>query len=400
MNMDTLILKKGKEKSFQFRHPWIFSGALDPKSLSQTKLNDGSPVKILTFEKTFIGYGLYNSQSQIRVRLYSFREHEPIGKDFFRKRIYTVISRKKAVLNPEVYKQACRLIFSENDQLSGLTVDKFSNWLSVQITSLALWFHKDEIINALAELVQPQGIYLRTEKGIAEEEGLLIKDGLIWGIEPEHPVLIEENGIKFLVNIKTGQKTGFYNDQRENHAQAGKYAQGRSCLDLCTYTGGFALNLAKNGALSVKAVDVSQSALDNAKQNAELNKLNEIDFIKSDAFKFLENELQQNNRYDLIVLDPPKFTHSKSTATQALKGYIQLNTMAMKCLNENGILITCSCSGRISREDFQFVLLQSSLSANKTIDILERRGPASDHSYSPYCPESDYLKCFICCVHE
>ncbi len=396
--MVKIYLKKGKEKSFLLKHPWIFSGAIEASSLSKVQIADGETVSVYSSLKQFIGYGLYNSNSQIRVRLYSFLESQILNDDFFTNRMESIIKKRKSILSPIVYNNACRLIFSEADQFSGLTVDKFSEYLSLQITSLALWFKKDIIIETLVKLINPKGIYLRTEKGIGEEEGLHITDGLIWGEASKEPIIIEENAIKFIVNISTGQKTGFYNDQRENRLISGQYAKGKRCLDICTYTGGFALNLASQGAQSVIAVDVSQSALLLAQQNAELNQLKNIEFHKEDGFKYLEQQIIEGKEYDLIVLDPPKFTHSKSTASQALKGYIQLNTMAMKCLSENGILITCSCSGRISREDFQFAILQASLSAKKNVQILERRGSAIDHPYSPYCPETDYLKCFICCV--
>lgn len=391
--MKIIKLKRGKEIPFIHHHPWIFSGAIENEN--KTKAIDGEEIKVLDYQEQFIGWGLYNSKSQIRVRLYSFSETEMLDTAFFNKLISNAINMRKQTLSQEAFQNACRLIFSEADNLSGLVVDKFEEYLSLQFTSLAMYLRKDALVTQLIKELKPKAIFLRTEKGIAEEEGLEIKDDLIYGEKPTQAIKIKENGLDFEINIETGQKTGFYVDQRDNRYSVRKYAEGKSCLDVCSYSGGFSLNLLKAGADFVKAIDVSENALTLARRNAELNKFTNIEFIKSDAFKFLENEIKDFRKYDLIVLDPPKFTHSRAQSNQALKGYTQLNSLAMKCLNANGILVTCSCSGRISRDDFFTALAQAALISNRKIRLLEQRGAASDHPVNPECPESAYLKCNI-----
>ncbi len=391
--LHTLSIKRNKEIPFIHHHPWIFSGALDEKG--QNNIIDGECVKVIDYRGQFIAYGLFNSKSQIRVRLYSFEEDSPIDDVLIKDLINSAINLRKTTLDSITFSNACRLIFSEADGLSGLVVDKFADYLSIQFTSLALYTFKAVIIQALVELINPLGIYLRTEKGIATEEGLMIKDDLIYGNDAPTPLLINENGLIFEVNIETGQKTGFYVDQRDNRYAVRKYAQGKRCLDVCSYTGAFSMNLLYSGAQSVIAVDVSENALSLAQKNAELNHFTNFKTVKSDAFKFLENELKQKNKYDLIILDPPKFTHSRANNKQALKGYIQLNHLALTCLHDQGVLVTCSCSGRISNEDFSQALANASLLANRRIRLIEQRLMSIDHPVNPACPESAYLKCLI-----
>lgn len=391
--LHTLSIKKNKEIPFIHHHPWIFSGALEEKG--QNHIIDGECVKVIDSSGQFIAYGLFNSHSQIRVRLYSFEEDSPIDHLLIKELVSSAIRLRKSSIDSSTYENACRLIFSESDGLSGLVVDKFADYLSIQFTSLALYTFKAVIIQALVEILQPKGIYLRTEKGIANEEGLIIQDDLIYGIDAPNPLLIKENDLMFAVNIKTGQKTGFYIDQRDNRFAVRKYAKDKQCLDICSYSGAFSMNLLYGGAKSVTAVDVSENALQLAQSNAELNGFTSFQTVKSDAFKFLENELKHKNKYDLIILDPPKFTHSRANNKQAIKGYVQLNHLALTCLRDEGILVTCSCSGRISNEEFTQAIANASLLANRRIRLLEQRLMSIDHPVNPACPESAYLKCLI-----
>lgn len=395
--MPLVYLKKDRAYPFLNHHPWLFAGAIHHL---EGNPEDGDEVKVCSADGSFIAYGLFNSRSQIRVRLYSWKEELHLTEDYWSHLLRNAISLRRDVLLQLDSQDAMRLVSSEGDGISGLTVDFYSGYLVVQFTSLALYQRKEIVLSILNELVKPCGIYLRTEKDIREEEGLEAKDGLLSGSEPESPLLIKENHIEFEVLLQTGQKTGFYLDQRENRLLARQFAKGRKCLDMCCYTGGFALNMAAGGAESVLAVDVSVSALEVAERNALRNGFHQIRFMKGDAFKTLQHLQMNGDKFDMIVLDPPKFSRSKAAQKQALSGYRNLNEMAMKLLNPQGILFTCSCSGRVSREDFMQVLMESAKAADVNFQVLEQRGAAADHPVSIFCPESQYLKCVIGIVNR
>jgi 23S rRNA (cytosine1962-C5)-methyltransferase len=394
--MHKILLKPGRSAPFRNRHPWLFSGAID---MVQGNPQPGDWVKVVDDRGDFIAYGLYNPHSQIRVRLYAFEEKEIPAAGFFADRIIKAIQLREDLLGLEpADDNACRLVNSEGDSLSGLTVDRYGNYLCVQFTSLALFKHRDELLSALNHIPHISGILYRTEADILAEEGLELSDHIAWGIEPDESVIISENGVRFEVNLATGQKTGFYLDQRSNRVLLEKYAKGKSVLDLCTYTGGFALHAAKAGASEITAVDVSATALELAQRNSTLNVFTNIDFIKADMFKYLDKCLSEDRKFDIIVLDPPKMTRSKGAVQNALKGYLQLNANAMQCLNPGGLLFTCSCSGRVSRDEFMLTLHRAAISVNKSLRILEVRGADTDHPVLASCPESEYLKCVVCYV--
>lgn len=394
--MYKVSLKQGRSAPFQGHHPWLFSGAI---ASVQGNPGPGDTVRVVDHRDAFIAWGLFNPHSQIRVRLYNFKKDEVLNADFWSRRIRQAVDLRTQTLGFKLTPDsAFRLVNSEGDSLSGLTVDRFGAYLSLQFTSLALYQYKDIIIQALAEAVSPEGIILRTEQDMLAEEGLELTDGLLRGDLPQDSLIIAENGVRFAVNLQTGQKTGFYLDQRANRILLDQFAAGKTVLDLCTYSGGFALHAAKAGAKAVTAVDVSAAALELAKSNAALNGFSNMEFIKSDMFKYLEKCLAEGTKYDLIVLDPPKLTRSKGSVQSALKGYLQLNAMAMQCLAADGMLFTCSCSGRVSRSDFLMTLHRAALAAERSLRILEVRGADKDHPVSSSCPESEYLKCVVCYV--
>jgi 23S rRNA (cytosine1962-C5)-methyltransferase len=388
-----IILKHNREIPFLEKHPWLFSGAVEKITDAP---QDGDEVAVFSNKGVFIAYGLYNSKSQIIVRLYSWDAEKELTQEFFIEKIKNAVNLRKNILGLYNNNSACRLIFSEGDGLSGLTVDRYNDFLIFQITSLALYKKIDMIRESIIEICKPEGIYLRTEKGIGETEGLMVRDGHLWGKEIERPVKIVENDIIFEADLRTGQKTGFYTDQRENRRAVREFASGKNVLDMCCYSGGFSINCAKYGAVSVTGIDVSENALEIARKNAALNDVKNAFFEKSDAFKYLENSKSGNKKFDLIVLDPPKFSYSKASSSQAIKGYIELNYLAMDCIATGGILATCSCSGRVSREEFLNAVRTAALKAKKFVRIIEFRGQAKDHPVSVSCPESNYLKCLIC----
>ena len=251
------------------------------------------------------------------------------------------------------------------------------------------------IAKILRELLPVKGIYLRTEKGIGKLEGAELSDGLLWGEPPAAEIVVEENGLKFAVNLAEGQKTGFYIDQRDNRAATARYAPGRRVLDAFSYSGGFGLYCAKAGAASVECIDASASALHLAARNAELNNLTGITLTKADVFNALTERVQSGAAYDLIVLDPPKFARNRKSVPDALRGYHRLHQLALKLLAKDGVLVSCCCTGLITMEQLEDVILLTAQDAKRDLQILERRGPSADHPTAITCRESNYLKCVI-----
>ncbi len=386
-----VILQPRRARPFFGRHPWVYPGAIasvegDPA--------DGDAVILLTHTGQFVAHGLYNSQSKIRVRLYSWVESQPLDADFFRRKLQVALNlrRQLDLMRPA---EACRLVWSEGDGLSGLVVDRFAGWLVVQFTSLGLFRRRDLLIELLTELTHPEGIYLRTERGIGKLEGLQAQDGPLVGTLPTEPLLIEEGDLRYQVDLAEGQKTGFYLDQRDNRQVVARFARERRVLDGFCYSGGFALHAARAGAREVIGVDQSEPALNLARSNAERNGLTNVHFERADVFDDLAERVQRNEKFGLVVLDPPKFARQRDAIEEALRGYRRLQTLALRLLEPEGILTMCCCSGLISADMLKELLAQLAAEEKREVQILEQRGPAPDHPVSVSCLESHYLKCLI-----
>jgi 23S rRNA (cytosine1962-C5)-methyltransferase len=392
-----VYLKERRALPFFSRHPWVFAGAIDR---IEREPKPGEAVALHAADGKFIASGLYNPHSQIRVRLYSWEEGESLDADFWSRRLDSAISLRQTLYGDANSETAFRLVFSEADGLSGLIVDRYGEWLLVQFTSLALVDRKDVLLDLLESKLRPQGIWLRTEKGIRESEHLELADGLARGAAPPRPLFVSENGVRYGVDVVQGHKTGFYLDQRDNRAAVARYVAGKRVLDVFCYTGGFGLTALKVGkASNVYAVDVSEAALGLAKANAELNEVScAIRFEKSDAFEALEHLAAASESFDTVILDPPKLTRHRAGLAKALRGYHSLNQLALGVLAPGGILVSCSCSGLIGRDDFVAMLASVSQRSGRTIQILESRGQAADHPTSVHCLETAYLKCYICRV--
>jgi 23S rRNA (cytosine1962-C5)-methyltransferase len=358
---------------------------------------DGDAVAVVSADGSFVAQGLYNSRSQIRVRLYRW-EDAPLDEAFFLGRLDRAIELRRALGLLDGAYTACRLVFSEGDGLSGLVVDRYQDWLVVQLTSLALAPRAPSLLDALEQRLRSRGIYLRTEKGILEEEGLELSDGLLRGEQPDGLLAIEEEATRYLVDLRVGQKTGFFLDQRDNRRHVARFGAGRRVADVFCYSGGFSIPLLQAGATSVVAVDKSAPALALARENLRANGLDtaRAELVQADAFSWLEASVQAAETSDLIVLDPPRFARSSRGIAQALRGYTRLNELAVRCLVPGGLLVSCSCTGRVSREAFVTVLASVEASTGRKIRILESHGQAADHPVSPTCPETEYLKCLIC----
>lgn len=388
----TVFLKPKKARPFFGRHPWVLDSAVqrvDGKPLP------GDVVDLATHDGNFVGRGLWNPESRIRVRLFSFDAAVPLDDAFWRKRIEQAVSLRKT-LGLDDRSGAARLINSEGDDMSGLIVDRFGEWLCVQFTARAMHCRMELICDILEETVKPAGILLRSaERGLGKLEGLHITDGLFRGRLPDGPVFISEHGLRFGVDLSEGQKTGFYLDQRDNRQAAARFATGKRVLDMFCYSGGFSLAAAKAGAASVLAVDGSAKATALAEANAGLNGAANITVETADAFKKLDALKDAGERFGMVVLDPPKFARSRSTRDEALRAYHRINRQGVDLLEPGGILVTCSCSGVVTREDFLMMLSGVAQRSGRSIAFLECRGAAPDHPVSVSCLDGEYLTCVI-----
>ncbi len=389
-----VILKPRKAAPFFGRHPWVRDTAIarlvdDPA--------DGAEVDLLSDKGQWIARGLYNSRSRIRVRLYRWTQ-EALDEDFWRRQISSALALRHT-LGYDDPAGAARLVFSESDGLSGLVVDRFGKHLVVQPTSLGIALRLDRLVPILVELVHPAGVTLRTDVATAKIEGLDLAPGHYWGQPAEDVIFIQEHGIRYGVQLVSGQKTGFYLDQRENRRAAVAWLRGRSVLDVCCYTGAFSLSAAiLGGAKEVTGLDSSQSAVAMARTNAELNGVACAHFETGEAFNSLEERVKAGQQFGAVILDPPKFVRGRRGVDEALRAYHRLNHLAVDLLEPDGILVTCSCSGGVSREDFAAMLFGVAIKSRREIQVLEQRGAAPDHPLSVTCPENEYLKCFVCRV--
>jgi 23S rRNA (cytosine1962-C5)-methyltransferase len=388
-----VILKPKRAQPFFGRHPWVFAGAIEKVEGSPP---DGAVVDLRSSTGNFVARGLFNSQSKINVRLYSWDESVALDRAFFKARLERALALRHDVLHLNAGPDAgYRVVFSEADLLSGMVADRYGQWLSVQFTSLALAQRKEMFAELFAEVLGVRGVYLRTEKGIGQLEGVELHDGLLSGEKPPENLTIEENGLRFLVNLAEGQKTGYYLDQRDNRLAAARLSVGRSVLDAFSYTGGFGLYAAKYGASEVECVDASEPALKLAERNAVTNGLGQLKFTHADVFNYLGELVSARRKFDVVVLDPPKFARNRAAVPKAMQGYRKLHQHAMKLLNKDGVLVSCCCTGLISAEMLEDLIAQVATDARRDLQILERRGPSPDHPVAVSCRESTYLKCVI-----
>ena len=389
-----IYIKADRVKAINRKHPWIFSKALK-KVTGDPKV--GETIDVLDPDGTWLAKAAYSPHSQIRARVWSF-VNEDINTEFFIKRI----QRAQTIRQPIIERgqlTGYRLLAAESDSLPGVTVDVFDNTLVCQLLSAGAENQRDSIFAALNHCFPEHNIYERSDADVRGKEGIKKSVGIVQGELPE-TVIIEENGIKAQVDIEKGHKTGFYLDQRDNRAALEKYVDGKSVLNCFSYTGTFGLYALRGGASHVTQVDVSQSALDIAKANTELNgfDLSKVDFLKKDVFKLLREYREQGVKFDVIVMDPPKFAESKSQLTGACRGYKDINMLAMQLLNPGGYLLTFSCSGLMEHNLFQKVVADAALDAQKDMVFVEKLTQAQDHVIGSAYPEGFYLKGFVCQV--
>ncbi len=387
-----IVLKPRRARPFFARHPWVFDSSI---AAIEGNPSASADVEVMSADGRFIARGLYNPTSAIRVRLYRWDEG-PLDIGFWAERLDSAIRLREALPTLESGPtSARRLVFSESDGLSGLTVDRYGRWLVARFTGLALFERRGELLPILRDRTGAEGIVVRTEKGIAAREGLPPTAESV-GEVPEGPVEIEEHGIRYRVDLHAGQKTGFYLDQRDNRIAVASYVRGRRVLDLFCFTGGFALNAIRHGGASeVLAVDSSVPAIERAREHAAINGIEGVTFETGDVLQVLDRLRSEGQKFGAIICDPPKYAKQSRDVEHALKGYIRLNLAAIDVLEPDGILATCSCSGLVGRELFADLLGQVAEQSKRPIRILEQRGQAPDHPVSASCLETEYLKCMI-----
>ena len=383
--MYTLVLKKGEEKRAD-RHPWIFANTV---AHILDKDAQGSVAKVVTSSGRLVGYGFINHASKIIVRIMT-RDDTPIDRDLFLTRIKRAKAQREALGLYDNY----RAVFSESDGLPGLIVDKYRDHLSVQILTLGMDVRRDMIVEVLREVFEPACIYERSDVASRAKEGLPERKALLFGtLDPD--LTITENGLTLAIDLENGQKTGYFLDQKETRAAVARYAKGRRALDLFCNQGGFALNAAKGGAREITAVDVSETALEQVRKNAALNDIENVTTEKADVFAYLREKKHATERYGLIVLDPPAFTKSADTVKEGYKGYLTTNAAALSLLEENGVLVTCSCSRFMTIPLFLKMIEEASLVAKVKVKLLEIRTQSPDHAAEIGLDDALYLKTVI-----
>ncbi len=389
--MATVTLRKTRETRVRGGHPWIYASEIEKVD---GDFENGDIVDVADFRGKFIGRGFYNPQSQISLRILT-RNDEPCDRDFFARRIRDAWEYRRLLCDP----MSCRLIYSESDFLPGLVVDKFAGVLVLQSLSLGIERIKDMLCDLLMEIVQPAGIWERSDVPVRRLEGLEQTTGLLRGDVPDEVDMVE-NGIHFLVDVKHGQKTGFFLDQKQNRAALEPLCRGARVLDCFCHNGSFALHAAKYGASSVLGVDISEEALAVARRNAEINGFGNVTFEAHNCFDLLRELTDAGEKFDLVILDPPAFTKNKAAVQSAIRGYKEINLRGLKLVRPGGFLVTCSCSQHVLPEMFQDIINQAARDAKKRIRLVEFRTQGYDHPILPQSVETKYLKTMIIQVME
>ena len=385
-----LVLNKGREKSLRRRHPWIFSGAVDKVN---GKPAPGDTVDVLDGTKKWLARAAYSPKSQIRARVWTFDSSEQVDGDFFRSRIQTALAVREA-LPAAKHANALRLVHGESDVLPGLVVDRYADVLVAQFLAAGVERWRDPILDLLSEISGCEAIFERSDAEVRKLEGLGPRVGFARGNRNAARCPIIEYGLNFRVDVEQGQKTGFFLDQRENRQRVRSLAAGREVLDGFCYTGGFSIAALAGGAKRVTAIESSAAALEVAKENLAANPLDasRIDFQQGDVFEKLRRLRDQNAKFDLVVLDPPKFAPTAAQVKKAARAYKDINLWALKLLAPGGLLATFSCSGGVSAELFQSIVAGAALDAGVGARIIERFSAAADHPVALEFPEAEYLK--------
>jgi 23S rRNA (cytosine1962-C5)-methyltransferase len=389
--MNSLTLKKCKEIPILNRHHWIFSGAID---FFPREFKNGEIMKVYSFDNKLLGHAYINSKTDIVARMINFDDSDPLNS--IRENIQNAINLRTTLFENS-QTNSFRLINSEGDGIPGLTVDKYKDVLVIQISTLGIELLKDFIVKTLVELTNPKTIFEKSSMPSRRREGLENSTGFLYGKKDQN-VTMTENGVKFLINLENSHKTGFYLDQREMRKLIGEMSNGKRLLNCFSYTGGFSLYAALNGATTVDSVDISEEVIEQAKKNFEINGLdpNAYGFYAQDVFKFLrENELD----YDIVILDPPAFAKKRADVPNAVRGYRDINFQAISRMPKNSYLLTCSCSHHVDEELFKKIVTQAASASGREIKIIQSHRLAMDHAINIYHPEVSYLKSLLLFIY-
>ena len=387
--MPTLILKPQREKALLRRHPWVFSGAV-----AKVKGNPapGDTVVIADHRGQFLAWGAYSPTSRIRARVWSWQESDVIAPEFFQRRVQAAVARRAAWIGPDT--DAYRLVFAEADGLPGVIADRYGDTVVVQFLSAGAEAWREAITAALVEATGATRVYERSDAEVRRLEGLAPRTGALHGDKPPDRVRIAENGRAFWVDVRHGHKTGFYLDQRENRAWVGAHARGRRVLNAFAYTGGFAVYALAGEAADVLSVETSAEALALAQENLTLNGLPaaKAAFVQDDVFHLLRKYHSEGQKFDMVILDPPKFAPTAAQVKRAARGYKDINRLAFHLLPPGGLLVTFSCSGGLDAALFQKIVADAAVDAGVEARIVARLTQGPDHPVALNYPESAYLK--------
>lgn len=385
----TVVLKRNRARPILQRHPWVFSGAIE---YVEGEVADGDVVDVRDAGHNWLARGYLNQRSQIVARLLTWRQGEAIDDSFWRHRLERAVALRRSLAD-DSSTTAYRLAHAESDYLPGLIVDRYGDWLVVQLCTLGVERWREPIVAALAEQLAPRGIYERSDIEARAREGLGQRTGLLWGEEPPELVEILENGHRFLVDVRRGHKTGFYLDQRENRARLAAFCDGAQVLDVFAYTGAFGAYAARAGAANVTLVESSAPVLELARRNFRHGVLEEarVEYVEGQAFSVLRGYRAQGRRFDVIVLDPPKFARRESEVKRAARAYKDVNLLAFQLLQPGGTLTTFSCSGVVSADLFQKIVFGAALDAQREAQIVARLAQGADHPAALTFPEGAYL---------
>ena len=383
--MQRVFLKKGRERPVRNGHPWIFSGAIER---SDGDSGAGPVADVLDSRGNWLARGLYNPQSQIRVRVLTWEKDE-IDANFFARRLSQAAALRAGLLPSST--DGYRLVNGEGDFLPGLAIDRYADFFVCQFFTAGIDGLKSSVVDALSALFKPRGIYERSEGGVRDEEDLPPSVGVLAGEEPPELIEISENGLKFLVDVRAGQKTGFFLDQRDNRALLSSLVPAMRVLNCFGYSGAFAAYALKGGAKRVISVDTSRAALDLARQTFDLNGFSTAayELIRADVFSYLKSSTEE---FDILVLDPPSLAHRRGNVEAAAGSYKFLNLHALRRLQPGGLLFTFSCSQHLSPDLFQKIVFGAAVDAGRKVQLLKRVGHAPDHPVSLHHPEGEYLK--------
>ena len=382
--MTKITLRKTRETRVRSGHPWLYASEIERVEGESA----AGVAEVYSAKGTFLARALYNPASQIALRILTTHD-EPIDADFFARRVRTAWEYRQRFCDVN----SCRAIYAEADFLPGLVVDKFGGVLVVQVLSLGMELWKRELADILVEVIRPEGIYERNDVPVRRLEGMQETTGLLYGDVPDRVPMVE-NGIVYAVDVKHGQKTGFFLDQKENRAAIAPLCPGARVIDMFCHNGSFALNAAKYGAREVTGVDISEEALAVARDNARANGL-DANFEAHNCFDLLRALSDQGEKYDLVILDPPAFTKTRQMTERALRGYKEINLRGMKLVPDGGFLVSCSCSQHVDDAAFTAMLNEAARDAKKKLRMVEFRTQAKDHPILPASPETKYLKCAI-----